>query len=47
MLNGATATIAARIDKSRTEFLSCDFNQLLETALLRDSFKQLSQFLRV
>jgi hypothetical protein len=37
----------SQIDIRLIEFLSCDFNPLFETALWRDSFERLSQFLRV
>jgi hypothetical protein len=37
----------SHIDIGPIEFLLCDFKLLFETALWRDSFEQLSQFLRV
>jgi hypothetical protein len=37
----------SQIDNGPIEFLLCDFKPLFETALWRDSFEQLSQFLRV
>jgi len=37
----------SQIDIRLIEFLLCDFNPLFETALWRDSFERLSQFLRV
>jgi hypothetical protein len=48
MLNEAgRAGGLSQIDIGPIEFLSCDFNPLFETALWRDSFERLSQFLRV
>lgn len=48
MLNFANELVTTpEIDIGPTEFLSCNFNELFGTALSRDSFEQLSQFLRV
>ena len=47
MLKEALIARLVRIDNNWIEFLSCDFKRLFGTALLRDSFEQSSQFLRV
>jgi hypothetical protein len=47
LIEAGSAGGLSHIDIGPIEFLLCDFKLLFETALWRDSFEQLSQFLRV